>query len=696
MNTKAKNDPIEIILDKLSLEQKIRILSGKFNQQEFMAKSSEIIDGKPIFHYNLIPYPTGEEPLTGITPVLFVDGPRGAVCGHSTCFPVSMARGATFDLDLEERIGEAIAKEIRAQGGNFFGGVCINILRHPAVGRAQETYGEDMYLLGEMGAALIRGVQRHNVMACVKHFACNNIENSRFKVNVTIDDKTLHEIYLPHFKRCIEEGVASVMGAYNKVNGDYCCENQYLLTTILREKWNFKGFVISDFLFGVYDAAKALNAGLDIEMPILMHYANNLESDLQEGLVTQKQIDDSVRRVLKTSFKYIKTKDPELYTPNLICSEAHIALAKEAALKSMVLLKNEQQILPLQNSPSTIALIGELAAVENIGDHGSSRVFPPYITTLEQGLKKYVEFSQVKLRSCYNNHDLDEIKNVSQNSDSVIIVVGCNHDDEGEFIPENVIGDGSGGSFSASGGDRKSLRLKASEITMIKKAREVNKKIILVVIGGSGFILEEILDDVQAILYCWYPGMEGGSAICDILFGKENPGGKLPFTIPRDESHLCNFTSETDQITYEYHHGYFRCDHQKCSPRFPFGFGLSYTSFCIENLQVEIHAEISQVIAQIKVKNTGICTGDEVVQLYLCYPENNQYDMKKALKGFRRVHLEPEEKKDIIISLPYKAFSNYNTETGEFMIDTINTFKIFVGRHSEDPQFKVAEVVLKQ
>jgi beta-glucosidase len=696
MSSTTHKMSIEEILSTLTNEEKIRVLSGKFDQHQFMAMSSELVDGKPEFHYNLIPYPTGEEPVTGITPVRFVDGPRGAVCGHSTCFPVSMARGASFDPDLEERIGEAIAKEIRAQGGNYFGGVCINILRHPAVGRAQETYGEDMHLLGQMGAALTRGVQRHNVMACVKHFACNNIENSRFKVDVSIDDKTLHEIYLPHFKHCIDQGAASVMGAYNKVNGDHCCESRNLLTDILRDRWGFKGFVISDFLFGVYDAAKALSAGLDIEMPIMMHYAANLEADLQEGLVTQQQLDDAVRRVLETAFSFIEADDPIPYTPELVCCDDHIALAREAAIKSIVLLKNDKHILPLSSQGGSLGLIGELARIENIGDHGSSRVFPPYITTIEEGLKRKTTAAGIDIYTCFDDHDLEQVKMVASTSDTSILVVGCKHDDEGEFIPENVIGDGSGGTFSATGGDRKSLRLRPEEIAMIKAARESSDRIVLVVIGGSAIILEEILADVDAIIYGWYPGMEGGIAIGDILFGEHSPGGKLPFTLPRDESQLCFFSSELEDITYEYHHGYFRIDKEGTSPRYPFGYGLSYTSFALSSLHTIVDHEKSQVHVAVTVNNTGSVSGDEVIQLYLGYPRQEQYQMKKALKAFKRVSLAPNEEKEVVLSLPFHEFSYYTTVSGGFVVDTTSTFSVIVGRHSMDPESMTSEFSLSR
>ncbi|MEA3440713.1 MAG: glycoside hydrolase family 3 N-terminal domain-containing protein [Chloroflexota bacterium] len=232
------------ILSQMTLDEKLAQMTGD---------SSILRDGWGMLTaYNFTPIPSGENQRLGVPALQFTDGPRGVALNHSTCFPVSIARGATWDIELEERIGDAIGMEARSLGANFYGGVCINLLRHPAWGRAQETFGEDPYHLGEMGAALVRGVQRH-VMACAKHFACNSIENARFKVDVQVSERTLREVYLPHFKRCVAEGVASIMSAYNQVNGTYCGHNKHLLRDILKDEWGFAGFVMSDFIWGVRD-----------------------------------------------------------------------------------------------------------------------------------------------------------------------------------------------------------------------------------------------------------------------------------------------------------------------------------------------------------------------------------------------------------------------------------------------------------
>ena len=286
------------LLKRMTLKEKVWMLNGNWDMIRNQLKYKN--------GYNPVPIATNGVKRLGVPPIKFSDGPRGAVVGKSTCFPVSMARGASFDRDLERRIGEVIAKEIRAQDGNFFGGVCVNLLRHPAWGRAQETYGEDPYHVGEMGACLTEGIQMHNVIACVKHYAFNNIENSRFFVNVQADDRTMHEVYLAHFKRIIQAGAASVMGAYNLFRGDQACESHLLLTEILREEWGFEGFTISDFIFGVRDGKKAIEAGLDIEMPLPVHYNQKLLDQVEAGEVAESTIDQAVLRVLRTQLVFRK------------------------------------------------------------------------------------------------------------------------------------------------------------------------------------------------------------------------------------------------------------------------------------------------------------------------------------------------------------------------------------------------------
>ncbi len=360
------------------------------------AERLECLDGDTDFWEGLIDgvcggyyahtWPAAGVPRLGIPGLAFCDGPRGVVIGRATAFPVSMARGATFDPGLEERIGDAIGRELRAAGATFYGGVCINLLRHPAWGRAQETYGEDPLHVGTMGAALTRGVQRH-AMACVKHYACNSMENARFTVDVTAGERALHEVYLPHFRQVVAAGVASVMSAYNGVNGEWCGENRTLLTGILREEWGFDGIVISDFQFGLRDAVRSVAAGLDVEMPYRMVRWQHLPDALADGTLRAADVDCAVERIVATFLRFARVFETPGDPAHLACDE-HRALAREAAAGSFVLLRNEGAVLPLAAAGlRRVAVIGALAAVPNIGDGGSSDVHPPHVVTPLEGLR---------------------------------------------------------------------------------------------------------------------------------------------------------------------------------------------------------------------------------------------------------------------------------------------------------------------
>ncbi|MCZ8171902.1 MAG: hypothetical protein O9272_09215, partial [Brevundimonas sp.] len=286
---------IEAILAAATLQEKVGMMSGHGFFKAFREDGGR---------FGARPYRAGGgiERL-GVPAFWFTDGPRGVARGNSTCFPCTMARGASFDSDLERRIGEAMGIEVRAQGCNLSGAVCINLLRHPGWGRAQETYGEDSHHLGVMGAALGQGIQAHNVCATIKHFALNSMENARFTVNVKVDERTLHEVYLPHFKACLDAGVASVMSAYNKVNGEYCGQDRVLLTDVLRGEWQFGGFVHSDWVKGVYQPYGAA-AGLDVENPEPLVFGDKLVAAVESGAIAPEVIDRACRRILTTLYRF--------------------------------------------------------------------------------------------------------------------------------------------------------------------------------------------------------------------------------------------------------------------------------------------------------------------------------------------------------------------------------------------------------
>lgn len=640
------------ILSKLELKQKVKMMTGDW---KLISLKSLILAKR----YNFKPIPSGGIKKMGIPGILFSDGPRGVVMDKATCFPVSMARGASFDLNLEERIGNIIGIEAKALGANFFGGVCINLLRHPAWGRAQETYGEDTYLLGMMGSALTRGVQKH-IMACAKHYACNSMENARFKVDVKVDERTLREVYLAHFKKCVDERVASIMSAYNKVNGKYCGHNYPLLTEILKEDWKFDGFVISDFMLGIRNAKLAVNAGLDIEMPLTWRMRKRkMLKLLRKGQITEEQVDDSVLRILRQLLRFNKKENASLYSKNKIACEDHVKLALEAARKSMVLLKNEDNLLPLnRNNIKKIAVIGELADKTNLGDHGSSRVYPPYVITPLEGIKKVAGPS---MEIMYNSgKDLQAAKDCAKNADVVVFVLGYTYKDEGEYI-------------GTVGGDRDELTLNRYDEELILKVSQINKNCVVVLEGGSAIITEAWKEKVPSILMAWYPGMEGGTAIAEIIFGDFNPCAKLPMVFPKSSDQLPYFDKKTRSIEYGYYHGYKLMDKEGYEPAFPFGHGLSYTTYEYSNFKSnkETYTLDEDMEFSVKIANTGEMAGEEIAQLYIGYDNPSVERPVKELKGFTKVYLKPGEEKDVSLKINPRDLAYYDPDKKEWITEKI-------------------------
>ncbi|MDL1974984.1 MAG: glycoside hydrolase family 3 C-terminal domain-containing protein [Deltaproteobacteria bacterium] len=655
----------EELVGQMSLEEKVEMMTPLLKSNtRFLA---EVIgDG---MRYNNVAYYAAGNKRLNLPTMRFFDGPRGLVSGQATCFPVAMQRAASFDRALEERIGEVIGTEIRASGGNYFGGVCINLLRHPAGGRAQESYGEDSYLLGQMGTALMTGVQHHNVMACIKHYAVNNQENTRFEINVEADERVLREVYLPHFKECIDNGAASVMGAYNLFRGDQLCESEYLLTTILKKDWGFKGFTISDFMWGIHHTELAANAGLDIEMPSEQDYGSKLLEAVNDGRVTEEKITESATRVARTILKFETQPDPvSEYPASLIGSDAHIALALEVAEKSMVLMKNENHVLPLDPSKTkNVLVLGERANSENIGDHGSSRVRPAYVVTPMQGFEKRYG-SDVNFT--YNDgEDMEKARELARSADAVIFVVGYNHDDEGEYVMGKV------------GGDRIRLTLHYPDVELIQQIAPENDNTIAVLIGGSAIIIEDWKDKVSAIIHAFYPGMEGGNAIARSIFGEVNPGGKLPFTVPSSIDHLPSFDRLATQVTYDRYHGYIKLDHDGNKAAFPFGYGLSYTTFQQDSMRITKNANNIEV--SINVTNTGNLAGDEVVQLYVGFDNSNVEREHKLLKGSQRITLQPGETKRVHITCQLDALRWYNPDQKEWQLETME-YQVYIGSSSDE------------
>lgn len=666
------------ILVELSLEEKIDQMTGSLTMAQMGAEYL-------LHSYNWKPYSAGENARLGIPGVRFTDGPRGIVSGNCTAFPCSMARGASWDPALEEEIGDAVGVEGRSVGANFYGGVCINLLRHPAWGRAQETYGEDPHLLGEMGAGLVRGVQRH-MMACVKHYACNSIENVRMRVNVVISPRTLHEVYLPHFRRCVQAGAAAVMSAYNKVNGVHCGHNRWLLRDILKDAWGFDGLVMSDFIYGVRDAKAAALGGLDIEMPARMHYGLRLKKLVERGEVPLAVVDEAVGRILRTKLRFGHVGEAQRYGPEAICSAQHTALARRAARESMVLLQNNPAADGLPLLPLTLArferlaVIGRLADTPNTGDRGSSRVKAPYVVTPLQGLKAAWGAGEVIYRDGKSVPDAARLAGVCS---AAVVVVGYDYRDEGEKIE--------------TGGDRRQLTLKPHDERLVLAVAEANPNTVVVLVTGSAVICEAWRDKVPALVVAWYAGMEGGHALAELLLGRANFSGKLPCTFPRSQAQLPFFDSNAREIEYGYYHGYRLLDKNAQQAAFPFGFGLSYTTFKYGGLRVE-RAQLGPadtLRASVQVTNSGAVAGQEVVQLYIGAPGQVVERPLKELKGFAKVSLQPAETRQVAFDVAVQDLAYYDEAAQDWRIEP-GTYRLYAGgssqaQHLLSAEFSVAE-----
>lgn len=649
----APRDRVAALLDAMTLEEKVAQMHGR----------------------SFVPFhglwPTEEDETHNIPAFQMVDGPRGVRSGNATTFPVGMARGATWDPELEKRVGQAIGLETAAKGGNVILAPTINVLRHPRWGRAQETYGEDTFHIGEMGVGFIQGAQEH-VIASAKHFAVNSIENTRYSVDVQVDERTLREVYTPQFEKAVKVGhVGSVMSAYNRVNGHYCAENEHLLRDILKGDWAFDGFVESDWIFGTRSTVPSALAGLDIEMPIAAYYGPPLVTAVQNGEVPENLIDDAVTRILRKKFEF-HLDEPAIVDPAVVESAAHTQLAREVAAKSIVLLRNEANALPLDaGTTKKIAVIGALANTINIGDTGSSATEPSYVITPLDGLK-------ARSGGLTLTHVPGPTLSVAEETtiteaDAAIVVVGLTAVDEGEGI-ENV-----------SAGDRKTLALHAEDIALIESVKAKSAKTIVVLEGGSAIAVEPWIQGTQAVLMAWYPGQEGGNALADILFGDVNPSGKLPLTFPVTESQLPPFVNDADMVTYGFFHGYRHIDHENLTPSFPFGFGLSYATFTYSELRLNTPTvdKTGEILAQVDITNTGMRAGEEIVELYIAAPTSGVMRAPKELRAFARVKLEPGEKKTVDLQVKVPELAYWDEATAAFVVEP-TTYEVQVGSSSRD------------
>lgn len=671
-------------LVQLSEKDKIGLLSGN-KRYKFKSTLSFIFTG------HMANVTMTNTKIKNLPPFVMTDGPRGVTAHPQTNFPAPITRASTWNLELEAQIGLSMAQEAKYKGAIVFGAPCINILRHPSNGRAQESYGEDPFLVGEMGMATVMGIQSQGVMACVKHFALNSIENTRYHLDVKVDERTLQEVYLPHFKKCFDIGAATVMTAYNKVNGTYCSENQELLLHILRKQWNFKGFVQSDWSSAVRSTAPSILAQTDVEMPRANFYEyKKVKLALDNKELNIKDIEQSAYNILFTRylFKYTDTES-KVEKPDL---KKHKELALQTAIEGTVLLKNEQGILPLNVSKvKSLLLVGRLANEKNDGDKASSGVKTKVITPL-QAFKEFALKSGIEIIHS-ESKDATELAKLAKQCDAVLVISGLNYLDESEYI--SVKGEDRPNTdpipskqFIKAGkmGDRYNLSLDEAEIRLIQLVSNINKNTIVFLIGGSAIMMETWKNDVQAILYSGYHGMNGALSMPKLLFGEKTPTGKLPFTIPANESQLPDFPKLPLSIEYGRYHGYTLMDKKTEIPAFPFGYGLSYTSFSITPyaLSDSIFVEGDTLKITVSVKNIGNVDGAEVVQAYIHFnQESNIEQPVKLLKAFKKVFLKSGELKMFELKIPVSELAYYQPQNQNWILDK-TTYRVEIANSSRD------------
>lgn len=630
----------------------------------------------------------GAETL-GIPGLRMLDGPRGVSAftrKNATAFPVAMMRGATWDPALEERVGGAIAAEIRSTGADVVLAPTMNILRHPRWGRAQETYSEDVHHLGEMAVAFIRGVQSEGVIASAKHYAANSIDDTRFFVDVQIDERTLREIYLPHFRRAVTEAhVGSVMSAYNSVNGQHCDTNPHLLGDILKGEWGFAGFVESDWLAGTHSDVESLRAGLDIEMPAGSYYPRLL-SALDRAEVTEVEIDRALRRILRAQLCFgLDDRGPPDDDPVARETPEHLALAREVAQRGITLLLNRPPdgspagtppVLPVAPSTRSIAVLGRAADVDNIGDEGSSNVLPSDIVTALEGLGQRAGTSATVTHVAGTTLDAAQEAAVRA-SDVAVIVTGLLAADEGEAL--------------IAAGDRASLEIPPAEVALIHAVAAIHPAVVVVLEGGAAFTTASWDTEVEALVHAFYPGSEGGHALADVLFGDVSPSGRLPFSMPEAEADLPPFDNVSHAVTYGFFHGYRHLAREGSTARYPFGFGLTYATFDYADLRlsaVTVPAD-GIVEATVRVTNTGAVRGRETVQVYVAAVGSRVERASQDLRGFAQVELAPSASEDVTVTIRAADLAFWDAEASAWEVEPV-TYEIRVGSHSADPRLVAA------
>lgn len=631
--------------------------------------------------------------------------PAGLTNDFATYYPAGGGLAATWNVEMAHKFGASLGEELRARDKDMLLSPAINIVRTPLGGRTYEYMSEDPFLNKKIAVPLIVGLQEKDVMACVKHYAANNQETNRDFVDVQIDERTLREIYLPAFEASVKEGKAySIMGAYNKFRGEYLCENDYMLNKILRDEWGFKGVVVSDWA-AVHSTAKTLKNGLDIEMGTPKPFnefflADKLIAAVKSGEVSETEINLHVKRILRTLFQ-VKAIDGGNRAKGSIATEAHYQDAYKIAAEAIVLLKNENNALPLKlDGLKSVAVIGNNATKKNaLGGFGAGVKTKREVTPLEglqnrlpssvkinyaEGyLERYEEKNKGNLGNITSSgpvtiDQLDEAKlqeavEAAKNSDVAIIFAGSNRDYETEAS------------------DRSDLHLPFGQEELIKKVLAVNPKTIVVMIAGAPFDINEVSKKTSALVWSWFNGSEGGNALADVLLGKVNPSGKLPWTMPKNlmdsPAHATNSFPGDKAVNYAEGIlvGYRWFDTKNITPLYPFGFGLSYTTFAFNNAKTDktSYAVTETITVSVDVKNTGKVDGKEVVQLYTSKSDSKITRAVQELKGFQKTDVKAGYSNTITIKVPVKELAYYDVASKKWTVEP-GKYILKLGNSSRD------------
>jgi beta-glucosidase len=627
-------------------------------------------------------------PQYGIPASFMCDGPHGlrkqtGTADHlglnaslgTTCFPTACTAAAGWDTDLLRRMGEALGKEALREDVNIILGPGVNMKRNPLCGRNFEYYSEDPFLSGKLAAAWIQGVQGNGVGVSLKHFAANNQENKRLSSDSLIDERALREYYLSAFEIAVKEARPfTVMCAYPKLNGIYCSDNKGLLRDILRDEWGFDGAVVTDW-GAMNDRIAGFKAGLDLEMPGSQgRFDAEVKAAVQSGALDERLIDTAVERLLTLIGRTTLDRDKKTELPEDL-HERHHKLAREIAAASAVLLKNDDRTLPLPRN-TALTVIGALAETPRYQGSGSSRVTPTQITSLLDGLPAYTQ--NVYYRQGYRLEDepdeqlLKEALEAAGKGGLVVLCIGLTDIYESEAF------------------DRSTLSIPRNQIALIEAVSRVNPNIAVVLAGGSAVEMPW-LDKVKALLHTQLAGQAGGLAAADILFGEVNPSGKLTETYPlryEDVVSSAYYGRNPKQAAYfeSMYCGYRYFDTVDKPVLFPFGYGLSYTTFEYSGIEVTRCGMYDCEIA-FTVKNTGDTAGSEITQLYIAPPSGDVYRPAQELKGFSKVKLEAGEISTVVITLAKRGFAHYDPEQKDWLVEAGN-YEIRVGASSRDIRLK--------